>query len=220
MKTDEQSASYYPVFLKLRGRRCAVIGGGEVALRKVRSLLEHGASVSVISPELCPELSDLAAKGQVRVLWRNYEAGDLRGVFIAVAATDDAKVNQELLKEARESKALVNAVDDPENCDFIVPSSLRRGDVTIAVSTSGRSPALARKIRTRLEAEFGEEYAALALLLDETRRWIKREGLKTSNDRWQAALDLDRLTGLLRTGKREQAKNALLTGLGLSSDKE
>lgn len=218
MKTDEQRATYYPVFLKLRGRKCAVIGGGEVALRKVRSLLEHGARVSVISPELCPELAGMAAKGQIQVLQRNYQAGDLRDTFIVIAATDDAKVNRELLKEAGESKALVNAVDDPENCDFIVPSSVRRGDVTIAVSTGGRSPALARKIRSRLETEFGEEYAALALLADETRRRIKHEGLKTSNDRWQAALDLDRLTGLLRNGKREEAKNALLTGLGLSSD--
>ena len=218
MKKEEQIAAYYPVFLKLRGKRCAVIGGGQVALRKVRSLLEHGASVDVISPELCPELSDLATKGKVRFFERNYETGDLRDIFIAIAATDDGKVNHNLLREARDQKVLVNVVDDAENCDFIVPSSLRRGDVTIAVSTSGSSPALARKIRTRLEKEFGEEYAALARLLDEVRTRVKHQGAQINIDTWQEALDLDRLTGLLRSGEREKARRVLLTSLGLSPD--
>ena len=218
MREKGQIAAYYPVLLKVSGKRCVVIGGGPVAFRKARSLLEHGASVDVISPELCPALTDLAAEGQVRVFWRNYEAGDLRGAFVAIAATDDSEVNHNLLKEARDQKTLVNVVDDVDNCDFIVPSLLQRGDVTIAVSTSGRSPALARKIRTRLENEFGEEYAALALLLDEVRTRVKHQGSKISNDTWQEALDLDRLTGLLRSGEGEKARRILLASLGLSPD--
>lgn len=218
MREKGQIAAYYPIFLKVSGKRCVVIGGGPVAFRKARSLLEHGASVDVISPELCPELAELAAEGQVRVFWRNYEAGDLRGAFVAIAATDDSEVNNDLLKEARDQKTLVNVVDDADNCDFIVPSLLHRGDVTIAVSTSGRSPALARKIRTRLENEFGEEYAALALMLDEVRTRVKHQGLKINNDTWQEALDLDRLTGLLRSGEGEKARRILLASLGLSPD--
>jgi siroheme synthase-like protein len=218
MKKEEQRTAYYPVFLKLRGKRCAVIGGGQVALRKVRSLLEHGASVDVISPELCPELAELAAEGQVHIFKRSYEAGDLRDIFIAIAATDDGQVNHDLLREAGDQKVLVNVVDDAENCDFIVPSSLRRGDVTIAVSTSGRSPALARKIRTRLENEFGEEYATLALLLNEIRTRVRQQGTQISSDTWQEALDLERLTDLLRQGNHEKAKSVLLANLGVPED--
>ena len=217
MKKGELSP-YYPVFLNIGGKRCVVVGGGEVALRKVRALLEHRADVEVISPELCAGLIELAESGQISAFRRHYRPGDLRKALMAIAATDDSEVNHNLLKEARDQKTLVNVVDDVANCDFIVPSLLQRGDVTIAVSTSGRSPALARKIRTRLENEFGEEYAALALLLDEVRTRVKHQGSKISNDTWQEALDLDRLTGLLRSGEGEKARRILLASLGLSPD--
>lgn len=218
MRECKHTTSYYPFFLKVTAKRCVVIGGGQVAFRKASSLLEHGANVDVISPELCPELAELATEGRVRLFQRNYEEGDLRDAFIAIAATDDNEVNNDLLKEAKDRKVLVNVVDDADNCDFIVPALLHRGDVTIAVSTSGRSPALARKIRTRLENEFGEEYSTLALLLDEVRSRLKQQDLKISNDAWQEAIDLDRLTGLLRNGEGEKARRFLLAGLGLSPD--
>lgn len=190
-----------------------VVGGGLVALRKVKALLEHEASVKVISPELCPELSQLAKSRAIQVLQKNYNGGDLQGAFIAIAATDDGEINNKVAEEARAKGVLVNVVDDSEHSDFIVPSQLRRGDITIAVSTAGKSPALARKIRTRLEKDFGTEYASLALLVDEVRSELKRQGIKINGYSWQEAIDLDVLIELLRTGQDEKAKATLLANL-------
>ena len=144
MKRRNQVPRYYPIFLNIRGKRCVVVGGGPVALRKVNILLEHEANVEVISPELCPELSQLAKSRAIQVLQRNYNGGDLQGVFIAIAATDDGEINNKVAEEARAKGVLVNVVDDLEHSDFIVPSQFRRGDIAIAVSTAGKSPALAR----------------------------------------------------------------------------
>lgn len=213
MKRGEPKPAYYPVSLNIRGRKCVVVGGGEVALRKVKALLEHGAMVTVISPELGPELVQLARHGEITALNREYRAGDLKDSFLAIAATDDSDTNCQIVREAEDRAVLVNVVDDAENSDFIVPSCLRRGDVTIAVATAGRSPALARKIRTRMEEKFGEEYAALALLLDEVRTELKKRGITVGGDDWQAALDLDRLTELLRKGEREKARALILSKL-------
>lgn len=213
MKRDNQVPRYYPIFLNIRGKRCVVVGGGAVALRKVKALLEHEASVKVISPELCPELSQLAKSRAIQVLQRNYNGRDLQGVFIAIAATDDGEINNKVAEEARAKGVLVNVVDDSEHSDFIVPSQLRRGDITIAVSTAGKSPALARKIRTRLEKDFGAEYASLALLVDEVRSELKRQGIKINGYGWQEAIDLDVLIELLRAGQNEKAKATLLANL-------
>jgi len=213
MKRDNQVPRYYPIFLNIRGKRCVVVGGGAVALRKVNILLEHEASVKVISPELCPELSQLAKSRAIQVLQRNYNGGDLQGAFIAIAATDDGEINNKVAEEARVKGVLVNVVDDSEHSDFIVPSQFRRGDITIAVSTAGKSPALARKIRTRLEKDFGAEYASLALLVDEVRSELKRQGIKINGHSWQEAIDLDVLIELLRTGQSKKAKATLLVNL-------
>ncbi len=207
--------SYYPAFLKIGGKRCVVVGGGQVALRKVRSFLEHGASVEVISPELCAELNKLAESGAIRAVRRQYRLGDLTGAFIAIAATDNPRINLRVAKEASTSAVLVNIVDDAESSDFIVPSCLRRGDVAVAVSTGGLSPALARKIKTKLEGELGEEYASLVLLVDEVRSEVKRQGIKVDGDGWQKALDLDLIIGLLRKGEIEKARTALLNNLDI-----
>jgi len=205
--------AYYPVFLNISGRECVVVGGGQVAFRKVKVLLEHGAVVEVVSPNVCPELNQLAESGQIRVLQRSYRVGDLQDVVIAIAATDDSNTNLEVVKEARRKAILVNVVDDAENSDFIAPSYMRRGDVTIAVSTGGRSPALARKIRTRLEKDFGDEYASLAVLLDEVRAEVKRQGIKVNSDAWQETLDLGLLSDLVAKGNSEEAKVILLSNL-------
>ncbi len=205
--------TYYPIFLNISGQRCVVVGGGQVALRKVRTLLEHGAGVEVISPDLCPELGQLAESGEIRVLQRSYQSGDLQDAVIAIAATNDSHTNQEVVTEARRKTVLVNVVDDAESSDFIAPSYMRRGDVTIAISTAGRSPALARKIRTSLEKNFGDEYASLALLLDEVRAEVKRQGIKVNGNAWQEALDLDLLSGLLRRKNSEKARTILLSNL-------
>lgn len=213
MKKGDEQPTYYPIFLNISGKKCVVVGGGQVALRKVTTLLEHGASVEVISPDLCSELSQLAESGEIRVLQRSYRAGDLQDAVIAIAATNDSNTNLEVVKEARRKAVLVNVVDDAESSDFIVPSYMRRGDVTIAISTGGRSPALARKIRNRLEKDFGDEYASLALLIDEVRAEVKGQGIKVNGDAWQEALDLDLLGDLLRRGDNEKAKAILLSNL-------
>ena len=211
MKKAKQA--FYPVFLNISRKKCVVVGGGQVARRKVRALLEHGASVEVISPDPCPELNKLVETGEVKVLRRRYQAGDLQGAFLAIAATDNSEINQQVIKEAQGKAVLVNAVDDAENSDFIVPSYLRRGDMTIAVSTAGRSPALARKIRARLEKELGDEYASLVNLIGEVRAEARRQGIKVSGDDWQEALDLDLMIGLLKKGDVEKARASLLENL-------
>jgi len=213
MKKKDQVTAYYPVLLNISGRKCVVVGGGQVALRKVRGLLEHGAGVEVISPDLCPELAQLATSGEIKTLNRAYRPGDLADASVAIAATENGELNRQVAEEAHSKAVLVNVVDDAENSDFIVPSYLRRGELTIAVSTSGRSPALARKIRTRLEKELGNEYASLICLIGEIRAEVTREGIKIDDDRWQEALDLDLLLELLKRGDEEKAKAILLSNL-------
>lgn len=210
---------YYPIFLDINGKKCVVVGGGQVALRKVRALLDHGGQVEVISPNLCPELSRMAEQGQVHALRRNYAEGDLAGSVIAVAATDDGQANAAVHKEAKARGILINSVDDPQRSDFIAPSYLRRGDVTIAISTGGMSPALARKIRTELEKDLAKEYAPLARLVGEVRSQLKDKGVVVSADDWQRALDLDNLTRILQTRGAEEAKSALLEELMAGSGK-
>lgn len=205
--------TYYPVFLNIRDRRCVVCGGGVVALRKVQGLLEHGAGVEVVSPSFCEELLALAETADIELHRREYREGDLDGAFVVIAATDDSGTNLRVADEARRRGCLVNVVDDAANSDFIMPSSLRRGDITIAVSTSGRSPALARKLRARLEAELGSEYAELVRLVGEVREDVKKEGVKVSEDIWQEALDLELLLALIKDGKIQEAKAAITRNL-------
>ena len=190
-----------------------VIGGGKVALRKVRLLLEHGGRVEVVSPTLCPELRQLAGDGSIKVISQNYQPGVLADAFIAIAATTEADTNEKVAEEAKRQGILVNVVDNPEQSNFIVPSSLRRGDIAIAISTAGKSPALARKIRTQLEQNFGEEYTSLVMLISEVRAELKQRGIIVSGDAWQQALDLDLLSDLVRRGENERAKAILLSNL-------
>lgn len=212
MKRDN-SSSYYPIFLDIEGKKCVVVGGGQVALRKVRALLDHGARVEVISPDLCPGLGRMFKQGKVHAVRRDYAEGDLAGAVIVVAATNDNDLNAKVAEEARARGVLINAVDDPQHCDFIVPSHLRHGDVTIAISTGGRSPALARKIRTELEKDLAAKYAPLASLVGGVRSELKRRGIKVSADAWQRALDLDNLTAILQANGAQEAKAALLEEL-------
>jgi precorrin-2 dehydrogenase/sirohydrochlorin ferrochelatase len=209
----KKSQEFYPMLLKISGKRCVVVGGGEVALRKVRALLEHGARVEVISPTLCPELNKLVETNAIKLLRRQYQPGDLKGALLAVAATDDKDINRQVVKEAKDRAVLVNAADDLENSDFIVPSYMRRGDITIAVSTAGVSPALARKIRARLEKDFGDEYSSLVRLIGEVRAEARRQKIKITSDDWQQALDLDLIVDLLKKGDVEKARAVLIKNL-------
>jgi precorrin-2 dehydrogenase / sirohydrochlorin ferrochelatase len=211
MKSKDET--YFPVFLNIRRKKCVVVGGGEVAFRKVRMLLDSGANVTVISPVLHPDLFELADKKSIQVIRRSFKLGDLKGAFIVIAATDTKQINRKVAEEAGRVGALVNVVDNPEPSDFIVPSLLRRGDLTITISTGGMSPALAKKIRMRLEESFGEEYALLVSLVEEVRSTLRREGMKMNAERWQDALDLDLLTHLVRTGQKQKAKAALMKKL-------
>lgn len=168
---------YYPVFLDLRGKKVLVVGGGPVAERKIETFLEFGASVHVISRELTPVLEKHVEKGLVRFEGPEFRESVLDGAFLVVAATDDFRLNRHVSRHAKERAILVNAVDQPDDCSFVVPSILRRGDLIIAVSTSGRSPALARAVRERLEQVFGDEYESFLVLMGEIRKEILSRAL-------------------------------------------
>lgn len=212
MKRPQPSA-YYPAFLNIHGKRCVVVGGGTVALRKVKVLLDCGADVTVVSPTLHSDLAQLAEAKGISVICRDFETGDLKNAFIAIAATNRSETNQKVTEEAKKRGILVNVVDSLGESAFIIPSLFRRGDLAIAISTAGASPALARKVRTFLEQSFGEEYTLLLSLVKEVRSALKKKGVVVSADAWQEALDLDFLIELLRTGQREKAKAVLLSNL-------
>ncbi len=209
---------YYPVFLDLAGKRVLVVGGGNIAHQKMANLLKAGAKVTVISPELNEEMSALAAGGKFRHVHRPYQLGDIEGHFLAFVATDDRSANESIWREGRERGVLVNAVDDPPNCDFIMPGIAQRGDLIVAVSTSGRSPAMARKLREELEAFLTEDYLQMLDLAAEVRSELREKGVMVDADVWNAALD-DVLRGLLASGRRDDARQRLLRGLGEAGEK-
>ncbi len=168
---------YYPVLLDLDGKLCVVVGGGRVAERKVRSLLQVGALVKVISPQLTQSLSRLKERGKIIHFQRSYRSGDLHRAFLAIAATDDRRANERVFSQALRQKIPVNVVDDPAHSSFIVPSLVQKGDLLIAISTSGQSPALARALRQKLQKEIGAEYIYLLKLLGAVRKKILSLGL-------------------------------------------
>ena len=151
---------YIPIFLDVTGRECVVVGGGEVAARKVEALLEAGARVTVVSPRLSPPLKALVARGLVTHIAREYERGDIRGCVLVYAATDDPKLHRELAAEARALGIPINVVDVPELCTFISPAVVNRGELQIAISTGGASPAFAARLRRALEDQFGTRVRA------------------------------------------------------------
>jgi len=164
---------FYIACLRLSGRRCVVVGGGEVGLEKVEGLLACDGDVTLVAPAAVPELERLAAEGSIRWERREYRSTDLDRTFIAIAATSDTDVNIRVYEEAEERAMLVNIVDVPPLCNFILPAIVRTGPLAIAISTAGASPALAKRIKREIAAEFGEPYARLAELLNEARGWAK-----------------------------------------------
>jgi siroheme synthase-like protein len=175
---------FYIACLRLTGRRCVVIGGGEVGLEKVEGLLACDADVTLISPEAHPELIQLTLEGSVRWERREYETGDLDGALIAIAATDDTDLNVRVFDDAEARSMLVNVVDVPPLCNFILPAIVRTGPLAVAISTAGASPALAKRMKREIGELFGEPYANLAILLNEVRGWAKAS-LPTYQDRKQ-----------------------------------
>jgi precorrin-2 dehydrogenase / sirohydrochlorin ferrochelatase len=174
---------FYIACLRLTGRRCVVVGGGEVGLEKVEGLLACDAEVTLISPEAHPELVQLALEGSIRWERREYAgAPDLDGALIAIAATDDTNLNIGVFEDAEERAMLVNVVDVPPLCNFILPAIVRTGPLAVAISTAGASPALAKRMKREIAELFGEPYANLAILLNEARGWAKGT-LPTYQDR-------------------------------------
>jgi precorrin-2 dehydrogenase / sirohydrochlorin ferrochelatase len=165
---------YYPIFIDIEGAEVLVVGGGTVALRKIETLLDNGARVNVITKKLHPDLEALLSKGGIRLLRAEFDPSCLDGMRLVIAATDDKETNRRVSSAARERELPVNAVDQPSDCTFIVPAVVHRGALTIAVSTSGNSPALASKIRKRLEGEFGREYETYIALLGTIRKDLLR----------------------------------------------
>jgi siroheme synthase-like protein len=173
---------FYIACLKLTGRRCLVVGGGDVGLEKVEGLLVCGGDVVLVAPTAVPELERLAAEGSIRWERREYERGDLEGTFMVIAATDDTDVNIRVYEDAEQRAMLVNVVDVPPLCNFILPAVFRSGPIAIAISTAGASPALAKRMRNQIAEEYGEPYARLAELLNDVRGWAKGT-LPTYQDR-------------------------------------
>ncbi|WDT93618.1 bifunctional precorrin-2 dehydrogenase/sirohydrochlorin ferrochelatase [Thermoleophilum album] len=173
---------FYVACLRLAGRKCLVVGGGEVGLEKVEGLLACDAAVTLVAPEAIEPLRELAAEGSIKWLAREWQPSDLDGAFLVIAATDDSDVNIRIFEEAERRAMLVNVVDVPPLCNFILPAIVRQGPLAIAISTQGASPALAKRIRDEVAARYGEPYARLAVLLNEVRGWAKRT-LPTYQDR-------------------------------------
>ena len=178
----------FPLFVELDGRPCVVIGGGAVAERKVDALLGVRAAVTVVSPTLTAGLARLAGRDCIAHVAREYAPGDLAGAALAFAATDDGAVNGAVAGEGRRRGVWVNAADDPAHCDAILPAVVRRGPITVAISTGGASPALARATRERIEAALPEAYGALGDIAADARRSLRAAGRRAPAEAWPAAL--------------------------------
>ena len=212
--------TFYPVFLNLTGRRCVIIGGGQVAEGKVSKLLDSGAKIIVISPDATQGIRDYADSGQIEYNLRKYQEGDLNGAFLVVAATNDRVVNQEIFEEAEKSGILLNAVDDMPRCSFIAPSIVEKGPITVAISTGGASPALARKLREKLEVSPALDWADATNMLSHARQNIKAKQNALDPPRWQCCMT-DELLTLIQAGHEDEALEILMNRLlgNVSDDK-
>lgn len=227
---------YYPVFLDLRDKPVLLVGGGRVALEKAPRLVSAGARLTVVAPELVPELRQMVDEGRMAWHERGFRPGDTRGAFVVAIATDDGALNRQVADEARAEGALVNAADDAANCDYILPSVERRGRVTLAASTGGSSPAMARWLRAQMREWLSPEVEGLADLLAEARLQARERDRECAGrcprtrvpppltcrecpnrippPSWQAAID-DDLLSLIRDGRTAEAGSRLRTSLGL-----
>ncbi|MHB8574805.1 MAG: precorrin-2 dehydrogenase/sirohydrochlorin ferrochelatase family protein [Dehalococcoidia bacterium] len=208
---------YYPVFLELTGRRVLVVGGGSVAIQKVRGLLNANAIVTVVSPSLNDELIALAQDGAISHVHRDYAGGDVDGYDLVMTATDDGETNTAVAADARAQKIWVNSADDVPNCDFILPSVVRKGKIVVAASTGGASPALARRLREELEAYLTDDFVPLTDLLADVRSELRAKKVVVDAETWQQAID-GQLRVMLAQRRYGQAKAHLLRGLGILAE--
>lgn len=207
-------AAYFPVALRLEGRRCLVVGGGPIAARKLDPLIEAGARVVVVAARSSPALEEQARARDFELRRRPFEPGDLDGIFLAVVATDNGLVNRQVVDEARRRGILVNVADDPSQCDVIMPAVVRRGAVQIAITTGGLSPALSRHLRQRLDMVVPPEYGPLAEALALVREELRQEGATIAAESWQAAIT-DEVLAAIRGGDLEGATDSVRSHLRL-----
>jgi len=210
---------YLPIFLKVRERPCLVVGAGKVAARKVALLLRAGARVTIVSPECCAEVQSLTAGADVNCVERGFQPGDISGMVLVIAATDDQAVNRQVSELAKQQGIPVNVVDNPGLCSFIMPSIIDRSPVQVAVSTGGASPVLARLLRARLESFIPSAYGRLARLVDEYRQRVKRRFPSAGQRRyfWESILQ-GRVAELLFAGQEDKARAALQEAIDDTSD--
>ena len=197
---------YYPIFLDISGKKCVVVGGGEVAVRKVGRLLDCGAKVFVVSPKLTPELITLKAGNTIEHIATDYNPLFIEDAALIIGATDDEKTNAAISSDARSLGIPVNIVDDPQKCDFILPSVVERGDLNIAVGTGGKSPALARHLREELEAKYGVEYEILLKILGGLRPQMKNS---KAGKTWFDSLMASGILDLIAAEDWEQVKKVI-----------
>jgi len=192
--------TYYPVYIQLPGQPCVVVGGGKIAEGKVDGLLAAGARVTVVSPNLTPRLYKLAEQGQVAYILRSYQPGDLTGAFLVICATDQSEINHQVWEEASANRQLVNVVDDTPHCNFIAPAILRKGDLTISISTGGKAPALAVRLKEKLQKEIGPEYERFLALAGQLREPLAHQipDFETRKAIWYELVDSDTLDLLAR----------------------
>lgn len=205
----------YPIFVEMKGRPVIVVGGGNVGAEKVRGLLAAEADITLVSPALIDELREHVDAGRIRHIARAYVESDLDGGYeFIMVATDDGAINADVAAAGKKRGLWVNAADDPKNCDFILPAVVRKGKITIGASTSGTSPALARRLREELDAYLTEDMPALADLLAEVRQEMRARGIKIENDTWQYAID-GQLRVMLAQRRYGQARARLIARLGI-----
>jgi precorrin-2 dehydrogenase/sirohydrochlorin ferrochelatase len=206
---------YYPVFLNLEGKLCVVVGGGRVAERKVLGLLRAGAVVKVISPQLTKKLTKLKEQGKIIGHLRHWRSTDIKKACLVIAATNDYSVNEKIYQQAEKQKIPVNVVDDPKHSSFIVPSLVKKGEIILAISTSGKSPALARFLRQKLEKVIGPEYIFLGKFLGKLRKWLFSKKIDSrERQRIFSLLVGERSLDLIRQKKRREWERHLRSTIG------
>lgn len=200
---------YYPAFLDLKGKPVVIIGGGHATEEKIPSLLECGAQITIVAPEVGEHTRELAGAGRLAWVRRAYEAGDLADAWIAIVGSADHGLNHRAADEARARRVMVNTVDDNPYCDFIAPAVVRRGNLILAISTGGGSPAMARYARQELQRIVPAEWGGLLQALSEARTELRRKGLRPNSERWQECIN-EELLRLVRAGALEDAQALLI----------
>lgn len=209
--------SYYPIALDLARKRCLVVGGGSLATEKVEGLLVAGADISVVSPVVTPTIAYLAAGNEITLHQRAYSANDLEEIYLAYGATEDRAENARVATDARRAGVIVNAVDDIPNCDFFAVSIVRRGDLQIAISTNGRSPAFARWVREYLDAWLPKAFGCVLDALGDVRQDLKAQGSTPPYERWQAAIG-EEVFSYLPRGLTDGARERVYSNVTASDD--